>query len=164
MKNGPQDSIDESLKKYETDLDNLIEKIGISYTKDEEAIQALSLSYQQLKKMDQQECCVLSYQIQQYGLYIQSLQNRLINIQNWCQKSLEILVAKYCKPQPGVYLKYEEKLGQIIVENTAGEYLNKLLMKATSKARELSTLTQKISKMSDTLIELSKAKRNGYQK
>jgi hypothetical protein len=156
-----QETIENKLREYEKELDSIVEKIGISYIKDEVSIETLSLSYAQLKSMDQQECCIVAYQIQQYGMYIQSLINRLDNIKDWSERCLEILIGKYSKnyQKENTYVKFEEKRAYLIVENSAAEALNKIFIKSAGKSKELYGLSHKISKMSDTLIELSKSKR-----
>jgi hypothetical protein len=158
------ETIEDKLKEYEKELDSIVEKIGVTYVKDDVSIETLSLPYHKLKSMDQQECCILSYQIQQYGMYIQSIVNRLDNIKEWSERCLEILIGKYSKnyQRENTYIKFEEKRALLILENSAAEALNKIYLKSSGKSKELYTISQKISKMSDTLIELSKSKRVKY--
>jgi len=162
MQNGNLESlIDTKVKKYEEELESIIEKIGISFYKDEASIEALKLSYQQLRDMDQRECCILAYQLQQYGLYIQSVTNRLNSISYWLNESLNKIVGKYCKNYGGDngFTKFEEKKASIIAENEAADYLMKLLIKSSGKSKELYSISGKIATMASTLIELSKSKR-----
>lgn len=160
MSNGNlESSIDTKINNYEKDLDDIIEKIGISFYKDEASIEALSLSYQQLKDMDQRECCILAYQLQQYGLYIQSITNRLNSISYWLNESLNKIVGKNCKNYGTDYTKFEEKKAAIIAENEAANYLMKLLIKSSGKNKELYSISAKIATMATTLLEISKSKR-----
>lgn len=160
MNSGNTESlIDTKIKKYEEELDSIIEKIGISFYKDDASIEALKLSYQQLVNMDQRECCILAYQLQQYGLYVQSIINRLNSISYWLNESINKIVGKYSKNYGNNFTKFEEKRAAIIAENESAEYLMKLLVKTNGKNKELYSISTKIATMSSTLIELSKSKR-----
>lgn len=160
MQNGNlESSIDMKMKKYEEEVESIIEKIGISFYKDEASIEALKLSYQQLRNMDQRECCILAYQLQQYGLYIQSIVNRLNSVSYWLNESINKIVGKYAKNYGDHFTKFEEKKAAIISENEAASYLMKLLIKTNGKNKELYSLSAKIATMSTTLIEISKSKR-----
>lgn len=155
-----ESSIESKIEQYEASLDELIDKIGISYVKDEESIEALKLTYNQLSKMDQQECTILAYKLAQYGLYIQSVQNRLSNINNWCNTALEKIVGKHAQNYGTQFTKYEEKKACIIAENSAAAALSKLILKSSGKYKELNGISTKIANMSTILIELSKSKRH----
>lgn len=152
-------AIDEKIKKYEKELDDIIEKIGISFYKDEASIEALKLTYSQLRDMDQRECCILAYNLQQYGLYIQSVTNRLNSISYWLNESINKIVGKYAKNYGTDYTKFEEKRAAIIAENEAANHLMSLLIKASGKNKELYSLSTKIGSMANTLLEISKSKR-----
>jgi hypothetical protein len=152
-------TIDEKIKKYEKELDDIIEKVGISFYKDEASIEALKLSYEQLRDMDQRECCILSYNLQQYGLYIQSVVNRLNSISYWINESINKIVGKNCKNYGNDYTKFEEKKSAIIAENEAANYLMSILVKSSGKTKELYGLSAKINTMAATLLEISKSKR-----
>ena len=154
-----ESTIESKILKYEEELDAIIDKIGISYFKDDVSIEALNLNYEQLSKMDQQECCILSYKLQQYGLYINSVYNRLENIKNWAENYLNVIIGKYCKNYGTTYTKFEEKKAAIIAENSAAEALLKVILKVGGKAKEISGLSQKIQSMATTLLEISKSKR-----
>lgn len=160
MNNGKEESIVELQNiNYEKELDSIIDKIGISFVKDDVAIETLNLTHSQLNAMDQQECCILSYKLQQYGLYINSIYNRLENIKNWAEQRLSVIVGKYAKNYGDIYTKYEEKRSAVIAENSAAEAYLKIILKAGGKAKELNTVSQKISAMATTLLEISKSKR-----
>lgn len=160
MKNGELESlVDSKLKKYEEQLDDIVNKVGISYVKDEVSIEALKLTYKQLTAMDQQECCIIAYKLSQYGLYIQSIHNRLSSIAGWADESLSRMVGKYAKNYGDSYTKYEEKRAAIINENSAAKALADLSIKANGKMQELYGVSQKIASISNILIELSKSKR-----
>jgi len=152
-------TIDEKIKKYENELDDIIEKIGISLYKDEASIEALKLSYSQLRDMDQRECCILAYGLQQYAIYIQSITNRLNSVSYWINESLNKIVGKYAKSYGNDYTKFEEKKAAIIAENEAANYLMSLLIKSSGKNKELYGISAKILNMATTLLEISKSKR-----
>lgn len=159
---GEKESLIESqISKYEKQLDEIIDKIGISFIKDSVSIQTLNLSYDQLKAMDQQECCILSYKIAQYSLYVQSIYNRLGSVKNWCEQYLNVLVGKYGKNYDnGQFIKYDEKKAYLIADNVYAENLMKMILRSGGKQNELAQISQKINNMSNILLELSKSKRS----
>lgn len=160
MNNGEIESTVESkIASYEAELDSIIDKVGISYVKDEVSLEALNLTHAQLLSMDQQECCVISFKLQQYGLYVNSIYNRLENIKNWAEERLSIIIGKYAKNYGTAYTKYDEKRAAIIAENSVAEALLKVVLKSGGKAKELSGVSQRIGNMATTLLELSKSKR-----
>ena len=164
MKNGEVEStIESKMLRYEKELDTIIEKIGVTYVKDNISLETLNLTYEQLSKMDQQECCILSYKLQQYGLYVNSIYNRLENVKNWAEQYLSIIIGKYSKNYGTIYTKFEEKRAAIIAENSAAEKLLQIVLKAGGKSKEINGLSQRISTMATTLLEISKSKRtNNY--
>lgn len=143
-------------KKFEEELDSLIESIGITFIKDDVSIQALNLTYEQLKKISPQECLILNYKLHQYGLYIQSLHNRADNIKNWANHNLNVVVGKEGHNYGDKYTKFEERKAMVTSGNSYAKALNDILLKASSKATELTMLAAKIEKIAFALYELSK--------
>lgn len=161
MNNGQEElAVSKKLSDYEKILDDIVDKIGISYVKDEDSLKTLNLTYEQLRDMDQQECCILAYKLQQYSLYLQSVHNRLNSIKKWAEESLNKIVGKYAKKYGDGYTKYEEKRAYIISENTAAEALVKVILKAGGKSNEINGISSKVSHMANILLELSKSKRH----
>ena len=154
-------AVQDRLDSHEKDLDLILEKIGLSYVKDEDSIGVLKISSSDLKMMESEECCIKSYQLQQYGMYVQSMYNRLENIKSWCDKNLQIIAVKNSRSyQNHNFMKMEEKIALAIKDSPHALKLNKILERAKGQCSEISNINQKIQKMSDTLLELSRIKRS----
>lgn len=145
-------------KQFEQELDDLISSIGIVYTQDEVAIHALSLTYEDLKNLDPREALIFNYKLHQYGLYIQSLQNRAENIKNWANHNINVVTGMEGSSYGDKYTKWEERKAMVCVGNTFAKALNNILLKASSKSIELNMLSAKIEKIAFALYELSKRK------
>lgn len=144
------------LKDFERDLDNLINSIGITFTKDEVATEALNLTYEQLKKMHYQEALILNYKLHQYGLYILSLYNRAENIKNWANHNLNVVVGKEGHNYGSTYTKFEERRVMVIAGNSFAKALSDIYLRSSAIATELNGLSLKIEKIAYSLFELSK--------
>lgn len=156
-----ESKIEEQIQKYEKELDTFItNKIGVVYEKDDIATKALNMSYDELKSLNSEDCCLFAYKLLEYSCYIQSIYNRLNSIQKWCDQYLEIIIGKYAQDYTkDIYIKYEEKRARIINDNSVAEALIKILLKTSGKIIELNQLSQRINNMSSVLLELSKIKR-----
>lgn len=156
MKQKQSGFVESKISDFFSQLDETIRLIGFSNTKNDEAIQALNLTYEQLKKIEPKECLILCYSLNQYALYIQTLQNRAENIKKWIEHNLNVIYSKHLKDYSG-YI--EEKKMAINNENTYANELYQRLLTANAKLIELQGISQKISQLSYTLSELAKVKR-----
>ena len=148
------------LKQFESELDSFIDSIGISFVKDDYAIKALELTYDQLVKISPQEALIANFKLQQYGLYILSLYNRAENIKNWANHNLNVIVGKYGQQYGDKFTKFEERRCMVVAGNTFAYALNNILLKASSKSTELNKIADKVDKIAYALHELSKKKEN----
>lgn len=148
------------LKQFESELDGLVSSIGISYVKDDYAIKALELTYEQLVKISPQEALIANFKLQQYGMYIHSLFNRAENIKNWANHNLNVVVGKYGQQFGDKWTKFEERKAMVVSGNTFATALNNILLKASAKSIELNGISAKIEKIAYALHELSKRKEN----
>ncbi len=156
MKQNPSGFIESKMSSFITKLDELIDSIGFSNTKNDEAISAMNLTYEQLKRIEPKECLILCYSLNQYSLYIQTLYNRAENIKKWIEHNLSVIYSKHLKDYQG-YI--EEKKLCILNENTYAAELYQRLLDANAKLIELNSISQKIYQLSYTLSELSKVKK-----
>ncbi len=156
---GKEESLTQSrLKEFEQELDAMLANIGITFIQNPEVIDALQLTYEQLKNIVSEEALILACQLQQYALYIQSVYNRLDSIKGWAEHNLSVVVGKEGRNYGTDYTKYEEKRAYVINENSYAKALAKILLSSSSKAKELNHMSNKIEKYSYILLELSKRK------
>jgi len=155
-KQNPSGFVESKMSDFFKKLDETITSIGFSNTKNNEAIEALNLTYDQLKKIEPKECLILCYSLNQYSLYVQTLQNRAENIKKWIEHNLYVIQSKHLKDYAG-YI--EEKKMAILNENSFANELHQRLITAIAKLIELQGISQKVSQLSYTLSELAKVKR-----
>lgn len=156
MNQNPNGFVESKISDFFSKIDKSIGSLGFSNTKNQEAIQALNLTYEQLKKIEPKECVILCYALNQYSLYIQTLYNRADSIKKWLDHNLNVIYYKNIGNHIG-YL--EEKKMCILNENTYAQELYKRLLETTVKLTELNNISNKISQLSFTLSELSKVKK-----
>lgn len=147
------------VEEFEKDLEELIDSLKLRVKIEPVIEEALTLSYDQLKNIHYEECEILSYKLTQYGVYIQTTQNRFTNIKKWAENNINIICAKEHNNYGDKYTKYEEKKYLIIAHNLYAKALFNLLNKVSAKEQELYNVSQKIQNLSQSLHNVGISKK-----
>lgn len=133
-------------------LDRLLENLIIPKPKITNNIEELlSLTYEQLMSIEQNECYTFSYQLKQYAYYIQQKYNRYKNIEHWARECLRIIYGRDSRNYGNNYTKFEEKQDMIIFENPCGAKLHAIAIEYHCYAEEMNSLSARILDMAKTL-------------
>jgi hypothetical protein len=121
----------------------------------------LELTHPQLEKLGAVECAEYAYQLAQYSYYIQRVYNKESASLKWLKDKLDYFVASKWENYDS-FTKYEIRGRLIARDNAVVTRLLKLISYTEQKIERLSFLGTTISKMSDKLENLQKAK--SYQR
>lgn len=121
----------------------------------------LNLTHPQLEKLGAVECAEHAYQLAQYSYYIQRVYNKESASLKWLKDKLDYFIADKWNNYDS-FTKYEIRGRLIARDNAVVTRLLKLISYTEQKIERLSFLGTTISKMSDKLENLQKAK--SYQR
>ncbi len=120
---GETDYVEDKLGKFEKRIDDIELKVGLNHiVHNPEAERLLSLSEIELDKMTADECAQAKYTVLQYALTIQKNINRAMAIKNWCERNINVIIAKEFGSL-NEFMKMDIKRQTIININT---YANRL--------------------------------------
>lgn len=117
----------------------------------------LNISYEQLEKLQHIQCAEYAYQLAQYSYYIQRVYNKESARLKWFNNQLQNLTADKLNNYDQ-YTKYEVKIRLIAKENAVVMRLIQLMNQSEQKMERMSFLGTSISRMSDTMNNLQRAK------
>jgi hypothetical protein len=126
-----------------------------------ETEEILNLTHLQLEKLGAVECAEHAYQLAQYSYYIQRVYNKESASLKWLRDKLDYFIAATWNNYDS-YTKYEIRGRLIARDNDVVTRLLKLISYSEQKIERLSFLGTTISKMSDKLENLQRAK--SYQR
>lgn len=126
-----------------------------------ETEEILNLTHPQLEKLGAVDCAEKAYQLAQYSYYIQRVHNKEAATLKWLKDKLDYFVASKWENYDS-FTKYEIRGRLIARDNDVVTRLLKLISYSEQKIERLSFLGTTISKMSDKLENLQRAK--SYQR
>jgi len=126
-----------------------------------ETEEILNLTHPQLEKLGAVECAEKAYQLAQYSYYIQRVHNKEAATLKWLKDKLDYFIAAKWSDYDS-YTRYEMRGRLIARDNQVVNRLLKLISYSEQKIERLSFLGTTISKMSDKLENLQRAK--SYQR
>jgi hypothetical protein len=126
-----------------------------------ETEEILNLTHPQLEKLGAVECAEKAYQLAQYSYYIQRVHNKEAATLKWLKDKLDYFIAATWSNYDS-YTRYEMRGRLIARDNQVVTRLIKLISYSEQKIERLSFLGTTISKMSDKLENLQRAK--SYQR
>lgn len=151
-------TIEDKLKEAHSFLDEFesIHNLNIvSIPADTENI--LNLTHPQLEKLSAIQCSEYAFHLAQYAYYIQRIYNKESANLKWLNDQMLSLVSNKLNDYDK-YTKYEVKLRLISRENEVAKRLLGLISFTEQKIERMSFLGATISKMSDKLTDLQRAK------
>lgn len=141
-------------------LDEYQHSVGTAYViYNTEVSSLLSLSRDELKNYDAEECGMGSVMLSQYSIYVQKEQNRQNTRVYWATRELDLLVAVQEQNYGDSYVKYDVKRDKIISADSYAKKLYQIIKHAKSRSIELEFLSSKIALVAKALQDLQQTKR-----
>lgn len=115
------------------------------------------ISESELLKLNSEECIAKSFKISGYAMYIRSQLNENLARLNWCEDSLNRIIAKqYNDFDP--YMKYEVRRQAIIDGDSFAYKVEKLRSRLKARVVILEDKLKDIRDMAETIKELGRRK------
>ena len=152
----------ERLSQFEEILNEYNNKVGLGFKpiyQPAELQKYMTLTYDEVSKLDEAECKSASYILSQYAFYLRKEINRHNVRVYWAQKHLGDLLAKEAKKFDNVY-GYEQKLAAMCVDNEYAKAVGQILFHAKSRVMELEDVTDHITSISKVYSNMSYRSRN----
>jgi len=116
----------------------------------------LSMSRDQIEKLNPEDCAQISYRLSQFGFYLQRSLNREIARFNWSEESIKETIADEINNYKGY--GYLEKSLQAIKHNDRASNLFKIKKYAQQRMDRLSYLANNLKNLSDILLSIQRTK------
>jgi hypothetical protein len=116
----------------------------------------LSMSRDQIEKLNPEDCAQIAYRLSQFGFYLQRSLNREIARFNWSEESIKESIADEINNYKGY--GYLEKSLQAIKHNDRASNLYKIKKYAQQRMDRLSYLSNNIKNLSDILLSIQRTK------
>lgn len=116
----------------------------------------LSMSRDQIEKLNPEDCAQIAYRLSQFGFYLQRSLNREIARFNWSEESIKESIADEINNYKGY--GYLEKSLQAIKHNDRASNLYKIKKYAQQRMDRLSYLANNIKNLSDILLSIQRTK------
>ena len=116
----------------------------------------LSMTRDQLEKLNPEDCAQISYRLGQFSFHVQRTINRELARYNWSEETIKELIADEINNYKGY--GYIEKSYQAIKHNDRAIALNKIKKYAKQRSDRLSYLANGIKNLSDILLSIQKMK------
>lgn len=117
----------------------------------------IDIPYEKLMSMTSEECISMSFKVSGYAMYIRGQLNDNNARLNWCEDTLNRVVAEeYNSFDP--YMKYEIRRQAIIAQNSFTFKVEKLRSRLKARTTVLEDKLRDIRDMADTLKDLGRTK------
>jgi hypothetical protein len=116
----------------------------------------LSMSRNEIEKLNPEDCAQIAYRLSQFGFYLQRSLNREIARHNWAEESIKETIADEINNYKGY--GFLEKSLQAIKHNDKASGLNKIKKYAQQRMDRLSYLANNIKNLSDILLSIQRTK------
>lgn len=118
----------------------------------------LSMNRSDIEKLTPIDCAEIGYRLAQYSFHIQRSINRELSRLNWVEENIKMVISEEINNYKGY--GYIEKSYQAIKNNSRASSLQKIKVYAKQRADRLSYIANSIKNLSDTIINVQKAKVN----
>lgn len=141
-------------------INRYIESVNCVYATYDESFTLLAdMSSYELKNKTQDELFDISYQLYNYAAYLQDELNKHRYIVDFCNRELDLLVAKHRNDYGfDKYTKHDAKKPIIIFENSFAQKIDELRQSAQAKLTVLDGKVYDIKRQADILTEKAKRK------
>ncbi len=165
---GQQDSLSETtkerLKKFEEILQTYVDGIGIGTVSyyPLEVNSCMSLTYDEILKLNEEECAAKAFVLSRFAIYIQKEFNRQQVRIKWAKTNLDGTLAKEGDKYGDKYTKYDQKLAMLCNDNSQAKTLSDIVLYAEARMLELNELSKHLTLISRTLSDMRQTKRKYY--
>lgn len=151
----------DELNHWDKLLDDYEQSIGMpgyktDFLPENELNHYLSMSRDELEKLNPDDCGQISYRLAQFSFHIQRTINRELARYNWADETIKDIIADEINNYKGY--GYIEKSYQAIKHNDKALSLNKIKKYAKQRADRLSYLANGVKNLSDIIMSISKIK------
>lgn len=152
-------SIDK-LDDFIQNLESYISNEGVVDVKSNPDIEkTINLTGFELKSLTGEECCEKAFCLQGYCNFLQKIYNRHLVRTKWCEELINYAVAKQAD-NFDKYTKWEVKVNSVIREDDFVQKVWRVKRVAEGRASLLFDTVRDIRRQADTLLELSRRKKN----
>lgn len=154
-------SAKEDMNYWDSILDEYENSIGLSsYNADSlsssELNTYLTMSRDELEKLNPEDCAQISYRLGQFSFHIQRSANREMARYNWAEETIKELIADEINNYKGY--GYVEKAYQAIKNNDKASSMNNIKKYAKQRSDRLVYLANSIKNLSDILLSIQRNK------
>jgi len=158
--NGENELSIEKLDKFIQDLEDYVSSEGVISAKlNPEIENIINLTGFELKTLTGEECCEKAFCLQGYCNFLQKIYNTHLVRTRWCEEFINHAVAKQAN-NFDKYTKWEVKVNSVIREDDFIQKVWRTKRVAEGRSTLLSDTIRDIRRQADTLIELSRRKKN----
>jgi hypothetical protein len=119
----------------------------------------MSLTYDDLIKLDRQVCDAYAFELVKFSLLLQKEENFLKGKLIWAEHNMDIIIGKYAKTYGDKFTSYEERKSIVRTDNEFAISLNKMILDIKMKLSNLFGISNKITSLSKILESLSYGKK-----
>ena len=119
----------------------------------------INLSSFELKSLTAEECCEKAFVVQGYCNYLQKIYNKHLARFKWCEELINHTVASRAN-NFDKYTKWEVKVNSVIREDDFIQKVWRVKRIAEGSGRTIYEVNALIRRQADTLLELSRRRRN----
>jgi len=150
----------EKLDDFIQQLEDYVAGEGVLSVKlNPEVDQIINLSGFELKSLTPEECCQKAFVVQGYCSFLQKIYNKHLAKLKWCEEFINHAVAKRSE-NFDKYTKWEVKIHSVIREDDFVQKVWRVKRFAEGKVTLLSDTIRDIRRQADTLLELSRKRKN----
>lgn len=152
---------EEKLNEFLSSIDNWIASKNIIdiKPKDSNVEMILTLSTNELQKLNQETCLQYAYELYSYSEYIETIKNKENAVLEWADSSIWFIICKSINQYGDKYTKWQEKYHAAIKENPLAIDILKIKNHASARVSMLSNKAETIRKMAELLNSMSLSKR-----
>lgn len=152
---------EEKLNEFLSSIDDWIKSKNIINIKPKNSNveMILTLSVEELQKLNQETCLQYAYELYSYSEYIETIKNKENAILEWADSSIWFIICKLINQYGDKYTKWQEKYHAAIKENPLAVDILKIKNHASARVSMLSGKVETIKKMAELLQNLGSSKR-----
>lgn len=162
--NGEQESkkptIDEKRNKIQELLKKYPEKVGIGILRPiNEVNQFLTMSINEQKQMNAEECGEASVVLNREATYVQLQINVMQAELNWCHEYIEYLICKKVAKYGDKYTPFEYRRRMAIIDNDIASKLQEVITQIQLRLKSLEYMPNQLRAMAASFSDLQQTKR-----
>ena len=119
---------------------------------------AETFSLDRMGKLTRDECFDYAYMLYQYADHVASERASHETVINWCEASLNSIIASEIQEMSGEFLKHDIKVATIIRNHDLANKINEWKMTAQARAEPLKTRENNVRRKAEILLEKGRRK------